>query len=300
MKKHILILLFGLIYAETFCQGNFPYLEDGKVWGINNCLFPADPFSTESCWLRYYKFDGDTLINSNSYKKVYSTDDCIFNTTPNYYCDKFLYYREDTANKVYYYENGMEDEILLYDFSLSIGDSIYLAELQGNPVYAFVDSIDSLLVHDEYRKRLFFDRDEDIWVEGIGSLKNALRPFAGFFITDDSWELISVNISDELIYKNEYYSTHFIRNCLVTSIETEKISNPRFVYPNPATEFIRFNMNSVSNKYYFELFNLQGRKVKEQLIENNTSVSVQNLCKGVYMYRLIDDENIYTGKIIVE
>ena len=202
---------------------------------------------------------------------------------------------------IYSYENGLENEIILYDFSLSPGDSVYTGiEIQENPLYAYVTSTDSVLVQDNYRKSLYFDEFDEVWIEGIGSLQDVTRPFPGLFITDNYWELVSVNISDDFIYTNEAYTTDLIRNCLVSDIEAVEHSNPIRFYPNPASDYIRIDINSCSNSYSFELFNLHGQKVIDRLIENNTAISVEELMEGMYVYRLIDKKNIYTGKIIVE
>ena len=65
--------------------------------------------------------------------------------------------RSDTASRVYYYPTGVEQEILLYDFRVEIGDTIY-SNLWFNPTgYLVVSFIDSIEVSNHYRKRFHFE-----------------------------------------------------------------------------------------------------------------------------------------------
>jgi uncharacterized protein YkuJ len=80
-------------------------------------------------------------------------------------------------------------------------------------------------------------------------------------------------------------------------ISAEKSIN---VYPNPASDFVTFKLNGNENDFSIELFDYQGRKVISQMAQSGISFSVQNLAAGMYVYKLNDGKNIYTGKLIVE
>ena len=92
MKKNILFLLPGLICLNINCQDTYPFLEEGKIWGVNDCAFDifGFPIPDMNCSLFYYKFEGDTTIHSIVYKKVYYTHDCVFNTSPVFRTDNIL------------------------------------------------------------------------------------------------------------------------------------------------------------------------------------------------------------------
>ena len=52
------------------------------------------------------------------------------------------------------------------------------------------------------------------------------------------------------------------------------------VYPNPASEYIVFNMSIISQTADLEMFDYEGRKVLEQKFSENEPISVRNLAKG--------------------
>jgi len=77
------------------------------------------------------------------------------------------------------------------------------------------------------------------------------------------------------------------------------VTNMR-VYPNPAREFIVFDFANFSEIALVEIFDIQGKKVLEQKLSANMQISVSNLQKGLYLYRLNSAGNIYSGKIMKE
>jgi hypothetical protein len=94
--------------------------------------------------------------------------------------------------------------------------------------------------------------------------------------------------------KTDYYSQHEITG--VSSIPGRKIS----VYPNPASGYVIFDGLNDSGSATVELFDMEGKKVLEQKLPESRQISVSNLRKGLYLYRLYDRGIIYKGKIGVE
>jgi hypothetical protein len=72
------------------------------------------------------------------------------------------------------------------------------------------------------------------------------------------------------------------------------------VYPNPAREFIAFDFTINSESAIVEIFDIQGKKVLEQRLSENRQISVSNLPKGLYIYKLNNGGIIYTGKLLKE
>jgi hypothetical protein len=84
-----------------------------------------------------------------------------------------------------------------------------------------------------------------------------------------------------------------------TSINKFSEKNIR-VYPNPAREFIVFDLTDISESAIAEIFDILGKKVLEQRLSENKQISVSNLPKGLYIYKLKNSGIIYTGKILKE
>ena len=86
------------------------------------------------------------------------------------------------------YENpGFERrEVLLYDFSLELGDTITLTNpispFSTNPGDFSVDSIEFILLNNDYHKKITLSSinntisESPIWIEGIGSLSMINAP----------------------------------------------------------------------------------------------------------------------------
>ena len=128
MYKIFILLL--LVSIQLNGQQYKPLLDSVNVWCFTGNVPPADipdTFYTGSC--DYQNLDQfahsiysshDTIIDSINYKVLESV-----NIQSNF-C-RYGYIREDTsARKVYFRDNILNPEVLLYDFSMQVGDVIYL------------------------------------------------------------------------------------------------------------------------------------------------------------------------------
>ena len=79
------------------------------------------------------------------------------------------------------------------------------------------------------------------------------------------------------------------------------IFNPEIlnVYPNPAIDYVVFEVNKISKSATVEIFDMQGKKVIEKKLNENGQISISNLTRGMYVYWLNNIGTIYTGKLIV-
>jgi hypothetical protein len=96
------------------------------------------------------------------------------------------------------------------------------------------------------------------------------------------------------IYRLTYYHSD-----PVTSINNAGSAAVR-VYPNPATEFIVFDGIETPGTAYVEIFEIHGKIVLSQPIDNSQKVSVRHLSHGLYLYRYSVVSKTYTGKLIIK
>ena len=116
--------------------------------------------------IEHYFIEGDTMISGQNYAKIYR-----YKNKPEYIgC-----FRE-SGKKIYY--TGMDyhffetdSEILLYDFTKALGDTVYTLTSSYNTI----ESIDSILIGGSYRNRYYL-HDGQQWIEGIGSTYGFLYP----------------------------------------------------------------------------------------------------------------------------
>jgi len=92
----------------------------------------------------------------------------------------------------------------------------------------------------------------------------------------------------------------FTTDCSATALKPNKIFNKINIHPNPAREFIEFDLTNITFSAKVEFFDVEGNKVLEQKLSENKQISVSNLPKGLYMYKLSNSGNIHTGKVIVK
>ena len=133
----------------------------------------------------YYKHTisaEDTLILEKTYKKLFY-EEC--KKAGKKYVGAI---REDNK-RVYYFPQGNEyqEEKLLYDFNMKIGDKVSYDHMYKNLTFE-VAHIDTVLINNEFRRQYYFYEKYgdgqigislwDSWIEGIGSTMELMRPFA--------------------------------------------------------------------------------------------------------------------------
>ena len=123
-----------------------------------------------------------------------------------------------TNNKVY--GHGLGDVFLLYDFSLKVGDKIFLLKYYcyGIDKYTYeydqcyVTKVDTVVYNGVPRKRIILSGDrEDVWVEGIGSLTRVF-PIDGVvdyqYYSENAFfsEVVECTYNGETLYHKSFIS----------------------------------------------------------------------------------------------
>jgi hypothetical protein len=260
MKKINLIfsITFLLLITNVFAQ--HPILEQNKEWK-NICeIYPHNNYTT---WDEFYKTGDSVFMGSHYYTKV------IFN---------YIHSSIDTA---LLREEGQKtfrligtEEVLLYDFGLHIGDSVYRSASDSS--YFKCVAIDSVLVDGVYAKRLSVNQTwgySTKWVEGVGD-----ETFGVLGVTDPllgnhtQFRCVKVN-------QNPIYSID--GNCSSLSVdqiqETVNMNNP--VYDNLQVAF-----NGIKYSAY-QLISIEGRVVAGGKLENmdNLNVDLRQFPNGLYI-----------------
>lgn len=76
---------------------------------------------------------------------------------------------------------------------------------------------------------------------------------------------------------------------------TENIS----ILPNPNNGI--FTISNLEKESFIEIYDVLGKKVHEQIINNNQLISMEKVSKGIYFAKIKSDDKVYkTEKIIVE
>jgi len=308
MKKSILIVFFFSLICANYSQAQqyYPFATSNAFWRINwgaaNCipLPPPEPNHSEY----QYIITGDTLIPPYIYHKLIRTGNIrpcadpiksfISNTNP------IGSFRNDTLNKkVFYLPIDSTNEVLLYDFNLSVGDTIHgymedLARLHFGPsYYAQIDSVDSVLINTNYRKRWHVKHysqviniDPGEIIEGIGHTNGLLEGFFSGF--DSNGSLVCYSENGLPLYGSS--------PCETVSVKELSLDKRFSVSPNPTNNILFINTDIDYNT--INIYSLSGKLVKTQ--SASLQISVLDLPKGMYFIQLIGNKNNVVQKFIKE
>ena len=195
---------------------------------------------------------------------------------------------------------------MVYDFGAEINDTLLITSYAYNwptELEIVISEVDTVLVGDEYRRRLLYECEyftDNFWIEGIGSNNGLIEPGFYCYIVCPVVELLCVKEEGNVIYHNEYYE-----ECYIVGIKETAISEQKFlVYPNPVKSDIHIiPQTNVDPDLVFILYNLKSEVIIQRKITNfNPSViNITNLKDGLYFYRIIDNNSlVQNGKIIIK
>ncbi|TAH43530.1 MAG: T9SS type A sorting domain-containing protein [Bacteroidetes bacterium] len=287
------LLLFNLIWFQSNSQSNiyhtFP-VSDGvwRVdWGEQSCFSSGLPQANYR-----YIMNGDSVINGISYHKIEREYGSSIGCGP-FYPQGNGYMgglREDSLNRlIYFVPRDSINESLLYDFNLSVGDTLpsYFIDLFGLS-YTTITSIDSMLIGSEYRKVLHSIGNS--FVEGIGSL-------AGLLETQrlDLTPNLVCYIQDGI----ELYQYFPGVSCdLISSIDEKmQTKDDVDIFPNPFNTACTIRVDYRST---FILYNLLGIEVKRiNCVEGSNVLDREQFSSGLYFYEVIGSKNKNRGRIVM-
>ncbi|MFZ1332512.1 MAG: T9SS type A sorting domain-containing protein [Flavobacteriales bacterium] len=183
---------------------------------------------------------------------------------------------------------GLQDTVIvLYDFSLNVGDTAYYDQYYDFG-FAVVQSTDTVDLNGHTRKRLFLS-NEDVWVEGIGSLEGIYRPF---------WTTPLGCVDPVYTFCGNYIDDDQVPYTICTDLLLDiPIPDKQLfsIAPNPTTgEFLI--LGTLSNEAY-QIRDVAGRVVLNGITtEKRTQIEQSHLIAGTYFVVL----GQATLKLIVE
>ena len=260
-----------------------PMIKTDRWWSSLevHCNPTGSSFSS-----KYYKFQGDTILNGLTYNCYYYSSDSEMQDW-----ELYGFFREDTLTGHCWYRTIFpEIEGLVYDFSLDLGEKAYVENnnFLGVPFELYVVQVDSVMLDNQFRKRLVLmdsvSWQTETWVEGIGSLWG----FHNAGIAHQSGAcggeiLLCFNQDGQVIYHDPAYNECFFE---YTSLnEANKFSNFN-VFPNPAAEILYIETDGMA-KRDLKIYNSQGQCVHQgTYTEIPIQIAVAALPVGLYHGRL--------------
>lgn len=231
------------------------------------------------------------------------------------------YLREDTVNgKLWFLTNTSSSgsEHLVYDFTLSIGDTFDIPAL--GPIRFVVQERDTILGRQKILLRSIYDSidimypfltnylyqiDTLIFYEGIGSSLGLDNRLYRDIITGEKSKLLLCHFKDSIqTFQHQLSdSLSFLGQCdtttppnMITSTENKLIQKASiFLSPNPTNGILK--LQTQAQVQSIEVYNLQGQKVQE--ISPRTRKWELPEKSGLYLIRIQDVKGrVYTEKVI--
>jgi hypothetical protein len=308
MKALNILLVSSLLLVAHFSahsQYN-PLLGQHSTWYTNH-INQGIAYVTQAIVLH------DSVVNNVSYKVV----DRYGSFIPQYYL-----MREDTTTRKVYLLEQSGVEVLVYDFSLQVGDTFYTEEIGVPPLSPHtlvLDSITDSLSHTQmtlpyvefYQSspRIFHFSQPGIglrciWAEGIGSLGG----FNSFYLsTFNDMVLCHYDSLGQKTFHNYVYTLDSLECYWVDGLETaySPITNLKFsIYPNPATSKITIDVTllGANEPITMQIVDILGRTVHSesiQLQKSSYTVNTSEWKPGIYSVIFSDGNKRSTQKVII-
>ncbi len=286
MNKPVFILVFTFVTVASFSQSYIPLPSNNGKWCIeyNNHIIPPPPWWYTNYWETYY--DGDTVIQNLTYKRIIKTEYDIFCLSEIVNGPEYIgAIRDDTINrKVYLVPPGQENEELIYDFNLSEGDTLFsYLNFWYDPI--IIEFVDSVLVGENFHRRLGFPYGLGSIIEGIGSETGLLEELIAF---EGGSNLCALFVDSALYFPLEscYLMTD---TCLTLNIENPYLSKHFLeIFPNPANDYFLIRTGNVENVsgLRYQIYNSAGVEVLSGSILDQEAVNISILSPGIYLIKL--------------
>jgi len=296
-------LIYDTILNMTYYNG-FELNENTNTWDTANKTINTYDTVGNITKNISYSWETDQWITSYLMETYYDEmgNDTMQMSSWWHPIDSMLHY----SSKVLSSYDDKGNQVLSVEYDWDINDSLWISYNKTESTY---DAIGNQILCSEYS----WNETDSIWVpENIDqntydysySYNDIFWPYYYYGIT----EIFSGNIPTQT-YSYRYNDTDWIKNEKTTyfysihgvsSLPNIISENEIKVFPNPAKDYVTFNLEGSFSDLNLEIFDVQGRKVIDQIIENNTPVSVQNLSNGLYMFKLTHNGSVSTGKMVVK
>ncbi|NVO02970.1 MAG: T9SS type A sorting domain-containing protein [Bacteroidetes bacterium] len=292
MKKYLMIIIFIITFNTSHSQVNyFKYFDHSSHWSE----FHRSWNTMNGEWSEYnvqYYFSGDTLINGNWFYKLYFDE--IELSNPSFhinYCKGAV--REDSLKKIYYIYNNSTTEIELYNFNLSLQDTI-----PGTS--CILISIDTIYFGTNLRKVYHFNDTNNLNTtvyEGMGKATGFLESLGsslcGWLTETDNHLVCYAQQDTTLQFTTSYPCQLFLEG--LNNIANETGIN---IFPNPATNNLTIE---TPEKATLEIINIEGQLIKTfNTAEKQTTIDVADLSNGIYFIKAKTDRGVAVKKFIKE
>lgn len=286
-----------MIAFGAYSQNYYPFPDSNAIWNEYS-IHIENPQNV--AYKTRYGMIGDTVIATKLYSKIYRliNDTCLNISNAEY----FGAIREEDKQIFALTTYHGETEILLYDFSIEEGDTIYSNAPEGymsNPVV--ISNIDSILLLDgSTRKRYWINGSlDEFWIEGIGSQGGLFTPITDLITNYFEPHLSCFKQNESTTYLNNFSCNKCFCTLQTPVHQIEENNNFLDVYPNPAATNINIDFEFNNGLSEINLFNSIGNSIDLRMTNSfPIQMNIENLPVGIYLIRLSNGALTYMKKFI--
>lgn len=313
MKKNTLCIFLMITFAafnSTSAQLNPSTINDSTgAWRINYIFDNGTAGNYFSHDHYRYTFNGDTLINGQSWQKLFKgghswEEDFFGGTTYNHinYSDVYSGAIREYSGRWYYFGSSdikPEGEYLLYDFNLNTGD--YLPETFNSAAgNLFVSAIDTILINNIERRRFFIQGNSGPGVtyiiEGIGSSVGLIEPLQQF---EPIWYLVCYAENGEPVWNEGGNECDLTVDTQNLSVEAE---NGIIISPNPFKNNALLRFPEIRQTGELLIIDMMGRPLLNYTLTiGQSELEIQpDLNAGIYFLRINTADRTLSTEFIVQ
>lgn len=322
MKKNVALIVLLIVVKINIAQDYHPIDFYNSGWNNVGWILGGSGFPEKADLYNCY-FVSDTLIANNTYHTYYyDRTRYDFNTGNNIiYADSNTYIgamRTD-SKRYYFIPKDSLEERLIYDFNLSLNDTVPLGFYPAPAKYKIIDDTSTITLNDgttrmEYRANLLDSQGNLVGIcwydEGLGDTKSLVHPdLYAIQSYDGGFERLSYCENGELQYHHPGFWWDPGMDCDFTvSVRqwTLGSNNHLMVIPNPIIEnSFSFELKTTINfnkEYNLNIYNYLGQEIYSEIIQlqSNSLKSLNiDLNPGMYVLILTDSDNTtYATKIV--
>lgn len=292
IKLSIILLFSVLTWAKS--QTYIPLLDQRNEWQMISCYL-------DDCLKDTYYTDGDTIFNGQVHKILDGF----------HFISRTFLLRENIEEKKVYMtilQHGNNQEYLLYDFSMEVGDSIHMVNPMSpfleDPGYYELISIDDIPDSNNQLKKQYrflpspsntISQYKPVWIEGLGSLSLINGP-SGTPDYDAAGKVVCFYKNMELFY----FDNEKLETCqsILQNQESQNISTNLKYVQLSANQGMLINSQGLED---FHVYNLSGQEMKAKFYDvdtNRTKIDFYGLSNGVYFIQYREKGEIKTISIV--
>ena len=252
---------------------------------------------------------GDSVFNSITYKKYYTTTDTNLTIGSLQFVGLV---RQDKPNKkIFGIASTYTTEALMYDFNLNVNDTTRVKPLLN--MFSLTDrrlkvtAKDSILINGQYRKRLtvksnvpFGPSLTETWIEGIGSSYGPLS--AGLAdppaICPCFPTLLCQKVNTLTVFVNPIHNSCYKAVCTGVGVAESNKASFWKIYPNPTSDILFIDIND--NIQSISVYNSNSQLMHGiSFNKTNRSIDFSKLSDGIYFIKILTPDQIITKRVIL-